>query len=87
MDDELMSLGEYLTLKERIRQLEKKNAYLSHRVSLLSKKLGINKGSKKIKILSLIEKGLTAAEIKKEVKCSLSLVYEYMSDYKKSTGE
>lgn len=84
MDEELMSLGEYLDLKKEIARLEKRNAYLSHRVTVLSKRLGVNKGSKKIKILSLIEQGLTASEIKAQVKCSLSLVYEYMSDYKKS---
>lgn len=86
MDEELMSFGEYLDLKKEIARLKKRNAYLSHRVTVLSKRLGINKGSKKIKILSLIENGLTAAEIKAEVKCSLSLVYEYISDYKKYTG-
>lgn len=84
MDAELMSLGEYLDLKKEIERLKKRNMYLSHRVTLLSQRLGISKGSKKIKILSLIERGLTAKEIKAQAKCSLSLVYEYMSDYKKS---
>lgn len=49
MITDIPSFEDYLSLKKKIAKLEKRNSYLSHRVSVLSKRLGINHGSKKSK--------------------------------------
>lgn len=84
MITDIPSFEDYLSLKKKIAKLEKRNNYLSHRVSVLSKRLGINHGSKKAKIMTMIEQGYPAKEIKKTVGCALSLVYEYMAANKKA---
>lgn len=43
---EMPSFQDYITLKQKVAKLEKRNNYLAHRVSELSKRLGINHGSK-----------------------------------------
>lgn len=84
---EMPSFQDYITLKQKVAKLEKRNNYLAHRVSELSKRLGINHGSKnekKEKIMIMIEQGHAAKVIKSEVGCSLSLVYNYIAENKKA---
>lgn len=81
---EMPSFQDYTTLKQKVAKLEKRNNYLAHRVSVLSKRLGINHGSKKAKIMTMIEQGHAAKVIKNDVGCSLSLVYNYIAENKKA---
>lgn len=77
MDEELMDLSEYLSLKSKISQLEKKLKHARTEIAHLKSKLSVKKGeSKKIKIIKLIESGVSIQEIIKTHGFNREYVYE-----------
>lgn len=75
MDDELMSLGEYLSLNARIRQLEKKILAQNDTICRLRKRLGVRQKTIKSELIDLIMGGTSPADAAKALRCDRSTAY------------
>lgn len=81
----MIDINEYLEDKKRIKQLEKQLRYARIEISHLKARLNVKKAeSKKLKIIRLIESGLTPSEIIKIHGFNQYYVYEICQDYKRA---
>lgn len=81
----MIDFNEYMEDKKRIKRLEKQLAHARTEISHLKAELRIKKGvSKKLKIIALIETGLSPSSIIHDHGFNRHYVYEVYQSYKKA---